>query len=390
MAEPFDPTRQPRSVLLARDLPLDPRALAAVTLADFEPLARERMHQAAFDYVAGGAWDEVSLAENEAAWRRYRLRPRVLVDVARIDPATTLLGTTATIPAAIAPMAVHGLAHLDGELASARAAAAAGVPFTLATMASRSIEEVAEATPGGANWFQLYVQASGSASRRLVERAETAGFRAIVLTVDLPILGYRVRDRRNDFELGVPLGNFASAPATGSGGPTHRPDASGYTMLEAPSTRTLTWDDIATIRAWSSLPIVLKGILTAEDARLAVEHGADAIVVSNHGARQLDRVPAPADVLAEVSAAVDGRAEVWVDGGVRSGLDMAIALALGARGVLIGRPILWALAAAGQAGVERALAILREEFEIALALLGRPTPADITRASVLAPGIPGG
>jgi 4-hydroxymandelate oxidase len=229
------------------------------------------------------------------------------------------------------------------------------------------------------------MQATEAQSRGLVERAEAAGFGAIVLTVDLPLLGYRARDRRNGFELNVPLGNFAVEAVAGISGPTHRPHASGYRALEAPPRRTLTWDDIATIREWSSLPIVLKGILTAEDARLAVEHGADGIVVSNHGARQLDRVPAPVDVLEDVAAAIQGRAEVWVDGGVRSGLDIAIALALGARGVLVGRPILWALAAGGQAGVERALAILREQFEIALALLGAPTPADITRANVMTP-----
>jgi 4-hydroxymandelate oxidase len=372
-------TSEPGSVLLGRDLPPDPRALDAQTLADFATIAQERMHPASYDYVAGGAWDEVSLAEAEAAWRRYRLRPRVLVDVSRVDPSTTLLGMPAAYPAATAPMAVHGLAHPDAELATARAAAGAGVPFTLSTMSSRSIEEVAEATPDGTNWFQLYVQARPERSRRLVARAEAAGFRAIVLTVDLPILGYRVRDRRHGWELGVPLGNFQTRGVPGQG-PSHRPSATGYDVLEAHRNRSLVWDDIAEIRGWSSLPLVLKGILTAEDARLAVEHGADALVVSNHGARQLDRVPAPIDVLAEVVAAVGGRAEVWVDGGVRSGLDIAIALALGARGTLVGRPLLWALASGGRAGVERALAILREEFEIALALLGTPTPADITRA----------
>jgi 4-hydroxymandelate oxidase len=278
-------------------------------------------------------------------------------------------------------MAAQGLAHPDAELAAARAAAAAGIPFTLSTMSSRSIEEVAEAAPDGTHWFQLYMQARPGGSRRLVERAAAAGFTAIVLTVDLPILGYRVRDRRNDWDLSVPLGNF-DADRAGGAGPSHRPDASGYDILEARSNRTVVWDDIAAVRSWSSLPLVLKGILTAEDARLAVEHGADAIVVSNHGARQLDRVPAAIDVVEEVVAAVDGRAEVWVDGGVRRGLDIAIALALGARCVLVGRPLVWALAAGGQAGVERALAILREEFEIALTLLGAPTPADLTRAHV--------
>ncbi len=334
----------------------DPSSI--VRLADFEPLARAWMDPAAFDYIAGGSWDEITLAENEAAWRRRRFRPRVLVDVSRVATATTLLGSPTALPLAIAPMAMHALAHPDGELGTARAAAAAGVPFTLSTMASRSIEEVAAAAPGATRWFQLYVQEDRDLSRSFAERAAAAGYRAIILTVDLPVLGYRERDLRSGFEL-PPLANLPD------GQPADR------------RSRGVTWDDLATIRTWSPLPLVLKGILTAEDARLAVEHGVDAIVVSNHGARQLDRVPAAVDVLAEVVAAVAGRAEVWVDGGVRSGLDIAIALALGARGVLVGKPILWALAADGQAGVERALAILQDEFERTLALLGTPTPADI-------------
>jgi 4-hydroxymandelate oxidase len=365
----------PIPLIQGRDLPPDPRALAATSLADFEAIARERMHPGAFDYVAGGAWDEISLDENVAAWRTYRFRPRVLVDVARIDPATTMLGAPVAFPVATAPMAVHGLAHPEGEVASARAAAVAGVPFTLSTMSSRSIEEVAEALPAGRRWFQLYVQAHEANTRELVRRAEAAGFEAIVLTVDLPILGYRERDRRNAFALDVPLGNF---PA-GLGGPDHRPDATGYDVLDDPRRRTLVWDDLASLRSWSSLRFVVKGILTAEDAVLAVDHGAEAIVVSNHGARQLDRTVPAVHALEEIVAAVNGRAELWIDGGVRRGLDIAIAIALGARGVLVGRPIVWALAAGGQAGVERALAVLRDEFEIALALLGAATPSDLDR-----------
>lgn len=351
-----------------RTLALENAVKDVVSLAEFQDLAVDIVDSAAFDYIDGGSWDELSLAENEAAWLRYRLRPRVLVDVSRIDPSTTLLGAPAAFPAAIAPMAFHGLASLVAEPASARAAASAGVPFTLSTMSSRSIEDVAEAAPDGVRWFQLYTQADPGRSRALVERAAAAGYSAIVLTVDLPVLGYRERDRQNRFDVAaVPLGNFIGDEP----GPTHKEPA--------PS---LTWDDLATIRSWSNLPLVLKGILTAEDGRLAAEHGADAIVVSNHGARQLDRVAAPVDVLEEVVEAVDGRSEVWVDGGVRRGLDIAIAIALGARGVLVGRPILWALAAGGQSGVERALAILREEFEITLTLLGTPTPAAISRDHV--------
>jgi len=348
-----------------------------VSLAGFEPLARAAMDPAAFDYVAGGAWDEVSLAENEAAWRRRRLRPRVLVDVSRIDPATTLLGAPAAFPVAVAPMAVHGLADAQGEIATVRAAASAGIPFILSTTSSRSIEEVAAAAPAATRWFQLYVQLDPGATRSLVQRAAAAGYGAIVLTVDLPVLGYRERDRRNDFQL-PPLGNFREEPAT------HGSHAKGgFERLEEQLLPGLSWDDLATIRGWSDLPLVLKGIMTREDARLAVEQGADAIVVSNHGARQLDRVPATIDVLAEVVDAVAGRSEVWVDGGVRRGLDIAIALASGARGVLVGRPIFWSLAAGGTVGVERALAILREEFETALALLGARSPHELTRAHLV-------
>jgi 4-hydroxymandelate oxidase len=355
--------------------------LALVTsLTRFRPLAIERVEPAALDYIEGGSWDELSLVENEEAWLRRRLRPRVLADVARIDPSTMLLGAPSAMPVAVAPMAVHGLAHPDGELATARAAARAGIPFILSTMSSRSIEEVAAAIHEATRWFQLYVQVDPGRTRSLVERAAAAGYGAIVLTVDLPTLGYRERDRRNGFELDVPLGNFAGGP-----GPTHAHHGDGEIDLAAGGdwlARNLTWASLDTIRSWSGLPLVLKGVMTAEDARLAVDHGADAIVVSNHGARQLDRTAAPIDVLEEIRAAVPAATELWVDGGVRRGLDIAIALALGARGVLVGRPLLWALAAAGEAGVDRALAILREEFEIALALLGAPTPSEVRREHV--------
>lgn len=351
-----------------------------VSLAEFEALARDRMEPGAFDYVSRGSWDEITLAENEAAWRRRRFRPRVLVDVSTVHPATTVLGQPVAMPVAVAPMAIHVLAHPDAELATARGAAASGVPFTLSTTSSRSIEEVAAAVPDGPRWFQLYVQADRGITRSLVERAVDAGYRAIVLTADLPVLGYREGDRRSGFQL-PPLGNFREPPATHGDREKH-----GFQRLENPQLSALTWDDLATIRSWSSLPLVVKGILTGEDAGLAVEHGADAIVVSNHGARQLDRSPATVDVLADVVAAVDGAVEVLVDGGVRRGLDIAIALALGARGVLVGKPIFWALAAGGQAGVERALAILDEEFRIALALLGAPTPAALGRAHLVDAG----
>jgi isopentenyl diphosphate isomerase/L-lactate dehydrogenase-like FMN-dependent dehydrogenase len=297
-----------------------------------------------------------------AAWERRRLRPRVLVDVADVTTATTLLGAPCAMPVAIAPMAAQGDLHPDGELATALAAAAAGVPLILSTASTRPLEEVAAAAPGATRWFQLYTQADARESRNLVERAAAAGYTAIVVTVDLPVMGYRERDRRNGFD---------------TPGPWDR----AFGVRDAPGT--LTWDDLAPIRAWApDLPLVLKGIQHPDDGRLAVEHGADAIVVSNHGARQLDRVAPAVDLLEEIGGAVDGRCEVWVDGGVRRGLDVAIALALGARGVLLGRPVLWALAAGGEAGVARALAILQEELTLALALLGTPSPAAVTREHV--------
>ena len=358
-----------------------------VGLREFEAFARLAMEPGAFDYVAGGAWDEQTLADNEAAWRRYRIRPRVLVDVSMIDTSTSLLGHPSSMPVAVAPMAVHGVAHADGEVATARAAATAGIPFALSTTSSRSIEEVADAARDGRRWFQLYVQADPGRSRELVQRAAAAGYEALILTVDLPRLGYRERDRRSRWEL-PPLGNFTStAPATHARG-AH---VDGFEMLDAQQEVGLTWDDLATIRSWSSMPFVLKGILTEEDARLAIEYGVDAIVVSNHGARQLDRVAAGIDVLERIVAAVDGRAEIWVDGGVRRGIDIVIARALGAQGVLVGRPLMWALATDGETGVSRALAILREEFEVALTLVGAPTPDAITRAHVeLPPSLPSG
>ena len=356
---------------------LDTLLASVVSVTEFRDLAMDVLADDAFDYVDGGSWDELTLAENDAAWLRRRLRPRVLVDVAAVSTTTTMIGQAISMPVAIAPMAAHGLAHPDGEGATVRAAAAADVPLILSTMSSRSIEEVAAIAPDGIRWFQLYHQGDQGRSRALVERAEAAGYRAIILTVDLPVLGYRERDRRSGFRLADSLGNFGDAT------PTHVNRGAGSTPPTDQLSRSMTWDDLALIRSWSALPLVLKGILTAEDARLAADQGVAAIVVSNHGARQLDRTAATVDVLEEVVAAVAGRSEVWVDGGVRRGLDVAIALALGARGVLVGRPILYALATGGAPAVERALAILRAELEIALALIGAPTPADVIRSHVV-------
>ncbi|MDQ3877234.1 MAG: alpha-hydroxy-acid oxidizing protein [Actinomycetota bacterium] len=344
-----------------------------VNLADFEPMARANMDPAAFDYYFGGAWDEITLRDNVSAFNRYRLRPRVLVDVSAVDMSVDLLGTHAAMPLGLAPTALQQLAAPEGEVATARAATSENALMCLSTISSRSLEDVAEV--GGPRWMQLYVFSDRALSEELVKRAEVAGYSALVVTADLPVPGYRERDVRN--EMPIPddqaLGNFAHIETEGELLPF-------IASLNDPS---LTWEDLAWLRGLTSLPIVVKGILTAEDARLAVEHGAAAVMVSNHGGRQLDRVPASIDVLEEVVEAVDGRCEVYVDGGVRRGTDVLVARALGAKAVFIGRPYLWALAAMGEKGVRIALKILKTEIAVGMALLGTPRLSDITRAHVM-------
>ena len=349
---------------------------AVVSLDDFEALARERMDAGAFGYVVGGAGDEETLRENRAAFARWRLRPRVLVDVDTVDLATTLLGTRVAMPVGLAPTARQRLAHPDGECAVARAAAAASVLQVVSTMSSESLETVAAAATGP-KWSQLYVHKERDVTRALVERAAAAGYGAIVLTADFPVPGRRERELRAELDLDWGgLGNF--------------PDLGGVEFLPlmaALHDQRLTWSDLAWIRGLSSLPLVVKGILTAEDARLAVEHGAAGIVVSNHGGRQLDRTAATIDVLPEVVEAVGGRGEVYLDGGVRRAVDVLVALALGARAVFVGRPHFFALACGGEAGVAQMLGCLRDEIVNAMQLLGAPRVADVRRHHV-APGLP--
>jgi 4-hydroxymandelate oxidase len=345
------------------------------------------MEPAAWDFLMGGAEDEITLAENVAAFRRRRLLPRVLVDVVDVDVRRRVLGTEVAFPIGVAPVAAQVLAHPEAEAATARAAAAAGAIFCLSTVSSRSIEDVAAAVPADARrWFQLYVNEDQEFTRSLVRRAEDAGYEAIVLTVDLPVLGYREREKRRGWELDTPLGNFDRSMVMAVDS-----DRSGEVeidrLLDTRHVR-LTWDDLATIRSWSSLPLILKGILHPDDARLAVEHGAAGVVVSNHGGRQLDRAPATLDVLEAVVAAVDGRAEVYLDGGVRRGSDALMAIALGATAVFAGRPFVTALGVAGEAGVDRAFAILREELERAMALLGTSKLTDVRRDHIVDGPIP--
>lgn len=360
---------------LAATLPAMTAVLTAADLVrignlnDFEPIARERMAGPAFDYVAGGSWDEITLAESVEVWRRYRFVPRVLRDVRTIDVSGTFLGRRTALPVAIAPMAAQALAHPGGETEMAAGAAAGGIPFCMSTSSSQSMEDVATAVPDGERWFQLYVVGGMDYSRRLVERAAATGYRAIVVTVDLPVLGFRERDHRSGFAL----------PAMPHMDPAGGAHPSRYGAVEGQRGAGLTWESLAEIRSWSTLPLVVKGILSPLDARLAVEAGVDGIVVSTHGGRQLDRSITSADALAGVVDAVDGRCEVWADGGIRRGLDVLVALALGATGVLVGRPFYWALAAGGRAGIERAIDILRSELEIAMPLLGCASMAEVNR-----------
>jgi isopentenyl diphosphate isomerase/L-lactate dehydrogenase-like FMN-dependent dehydrogenase len=329
-----------------------------VNVWDYERLAEERLDANAHAYYAGGAGDELTLRDNVAAFERRKLRPRYLVDVGNVSTSTTVLGTEIALPVLIAPLAMQRMAHPDGEEATARAAAATDTIMCLSSAATCAPKDLTE----GNRWFQVYVWRPRSKTDMAIEEAVAHGYSALVLTVDVPYIGRRERDLRVDFK--VPEHLTVQGDLFGQGF-----DAG------------VTWHDLEWLAGYG-LPVVVKGLLTAEDAALACEHGAAAVVVSNHGGRQLDGVPASLDVLEEVVDAVDGRAEVLLDGGVRRGVDVLKALALGARAVLIGRPMLWGLAVAGEEGVADVLRMFGEETELGLALLGCTSPADVSRAHV--------
>jgi 4-hydroxymandelate oxidase len=355
-----------------------------INIADYEALAAEHLTPMVWDYYRGGSDDEQTLRANREGFGRLRLRPRVLVDVSHVSRATTVLGADISSPILIAPTAYHGLAHPEGECETARGASAAGALMVVSTMANRSLEEVAEAATCPL-WFQLYVYRDRTLSEHLVRRAEAAGYRALVLTVDTARLGRRERDMRNGF--GLPphlhMGNFEGAAREQPG---QEPGTSGLAVYAtALLDDSLTWEALDWLRSVTRLPIVVKGILTAEDAALAVEHGAQAIIVSNHGGRQLDGAVATIEALPEVVAAVGGRVDVYMDGGIRRGVEALKALALGARAVLVGRPVLWGLAANGQRGVAHALELLNAELELAMALAGCPSLAAVGPSLVRSP-----
>jgi isopentenyl diphosphate isomerase/L-lactate dehydrogenase-like FMN-dependent dehydrogenase len=336
-----------------------------VNLHDYERVAAERLAAGALAYYTGAANDERTLAENRASFLRRRIVPRVLRDVSRVELGVEVLGRRWPSPIWICPTAFHRMAHPDGELGTARAAAARGVTFTLSTSSSTDLAEVAAV--GGPRWFQVYLLADGGARKKLVERAVAAGYEALVLTVDLPRVGRRERDIRVGFSVpgDVAVPNIAAAAGV--------PLADG---LNVAFTDRMTWDDVTWLVEFG-LPVVVKGILHPDDARLAVEHGAGAVDVSNHGGRQLDAAIASLDALPAVAEAVDGRIPVLMDGGVRRGTDVLVALALGATAVGIGRPILWGLAVNGEAGVGHVLDLLIAELELAMALAGAPSVADL-------------
>lgn len=348
------------------------------SLSDLEPYAAKCLSPTLWDYVQGGSGEGRTLRANREAFQRATLRSRVLAGLKQIDLRTRLLHDAVRLPFFLAPTAYQGLIHPDGELATARAAHRAGALAAFSTLSTHSLEEIARASETGPRWFQLYLQPEFGGTRRLIERAERAGYTAIVLTVDAPVLGVRDGQLRSGFAIdtSLPVGN-----GPGLIPPSRGPTPSGDVWSLRPDTQG-DWSVLEELRRFTRLPIVVKGVLSAEDARRAVEAGAEAIVVSNHGGRQLDGAPSSLSVLEEVVGAVEQKVEVYLDGGVRRGSDVLIALALGARAVGIGRPVLWALAVGGEAGVERWISLLASDVATALILAGCEGISSLDRSMV--------
>ena len=346
-----------------------------LTVDDAERLAEQAVTPEAWSYIVGGAGDERTLRWNREAFSRFRFRPRVLVDVSDVSTETTVLGTQVSMPALVAPMAFQQIAHEEGEVAMARGAGAAGTLMCVSTVATARPEEIAAAAPGAPRWLQIYVFRDRGVSDDVIAQALEAGFSALVLTADLPVYGIRHREARTGFEApedDVP----AIVAARERGGEDEGHHSLG--LLESG----LEWDYVTELCERWKVPVLVKGLVTAEDAVRACEYGAAGVVVSNHGGRQLDGAVSSLEALPEVVDAVGDRAEVYLDGGVRRGTDVVMALALGARAVLVGRPAMYGLAFGGSKGVEQVLEILREETENALALLGCRSPAEVTASHV--------
>ncbi|CAH3122285.1 unnamed protein product [Porites lobata] len=351
-----------------------------VCLEDFESYARQNLPNHAFEFFAGGANEETTIRENVEAFKRLRIRPRVLCGISEVDLSTTVLGEKVSLPIGIAPTATQKLAHPDGEQATAKAASKAGTCMILSCVGSTSLEDVATMAPESVKWLQLYVLSSQEMTKKIVKRAEKEGYKAIVMTVDATVRGKRQKDVRNHSFLLPHLMNIPNVdPAKmadakrSSDFEKNKQRGSGFAFDNFAKTlfnKSITFETIDWLKSITKLPVLVKGILTADDARKAVQHGVDGIIVSNHGGRQLDCVPATIDVLPEIVDAVNGKVEVYVDGGIRLGTDVFKALALGARAVFIGRPAIWGLAYKGEEGVTKVLDILKEELEIAMILSG--------------------
>lgn len=340
---------------------------------DYERAARERLEPSIYDYIAGGAWDEVTLTDNRTAYDKWRLRPRAMVNVEHRDLSVSILGDTLSLPIGVAPSAFHKLMHPDGELATARAAGVAGTVMCLSIMSTVSLEEVAAAS--GPLWLQTYIFKDRNLTSDLAARAKAVGYRAFVLTVDTPVLGRRERDSRNQFELppGIEMHNLNLAPAVP--GEYESPMVRFIKQQIDPS---LTWREVEWFVKTVQMPIFVKGVLHPDDARIAAKCGVNGIIVSNHGGRQLDGAIATLDALPEIVSAMRGTGlDVIVDGGIRRGTDVVKALALGAKMVLIGRPVLWGLAVDGEAGARSVLELLRREVDTTLALVGCPRAGDL-------------
>jgi isopentenyl diphosphate isomerase/L-lactate dehydrogenase-like FMN-dependent dehydrogenase len=346
-----------------------------VNLLELEALAKEKLPESIFGYYVSGANDEITLKDNRQAYDQLKLYPYVLRDVSERNMQIQLLGKTQPTPLLICPMALQRMAHPDGEIGMVQAAGKFGVPMIVSTMASTTIEEIA-AHRKAPVFFQLYVYKNRQISEELVRRAEASGYEALVLTVDTPMLGRRERDIRNNYRIpdefapaNLPIRNVNSDS-----------QESGIELFFKTLLRSddMTWESIAWLRTLTKVPIFVKGVLRTDDAKKAVDAGVDGIIVSNHGGRQLDTVPSTISVLPNIAKAVNRQVPVLVDGGVRRGTDVVKAIALGATGVMIGRPFLWALAHGGQAGVEHALGLLTAEIDLAMALIGVKNISEIT------------
>jgi isopentenyl diphosphate isomerase/L-lactate dehydrogenase-like FMN-dependent dehydrogenase len=347
---------------------------APVNVADYFDRAAEKVDPKLWCYFEGGAGDEVTLRANVGAFGRWRLRPRMLVDVTGVSTATTVLGAPVSMPVLVAPFAMQQLLHPEGEVATARAAAAAGTLICVSTVTTTAHDEIAGAVGSAPRWLQLYVLRDKQRTLDHIVEARESGYSALALTVDVPMLGRRERDLRLGFDLPLDL------PLPYIKGKDRNVEMTFAEQVQmSPS---VTWRDLDWIASESGMPLLLKGILTREDATLAIEHGVAAIIVSNHGGRQLDGVAASLDALPEVVEAVAGRCEVYVDGGIRRGTDVLKALALGARATLVGRAVASGLAVGGEAGVLDVLTMLHDELELGLALLGCTSPDEVTRSHV--------